>query len=222
MASYRDISSDPVCFTDLLLQDTVLFVIDTLHNKELKRDATFYQRGCKLVEALKAQLERLKVSDEFSEHMLHAQCCLIDETVLSTASPSENHVWLAAPLQSRYLGTMHAGEQLPDRLKMLLRQPAPDMRLLVLYQRIFAMGFGRHSSEFKEARRQFMESLDALVPAADVSLSAPLLVEHRPGVREGIFRARLFHTAFLVVATVALWFWLSHSLSAFLHNAFSG
>ncbi|HEY3591009.1 MAG TPA: hypothetical protein VGL07_13175 [Buttiauxella sp.] len=58
----------PTHLIDDLLQGTVLFVIDEHDNRELKRDATFYCRGCGLVEALKAKLERLNMSDEFTEH----------------------------------------------------------------------------------------------------------------------------------------------------------
>lgn len=222
MASYSENPLSPVCAVDALLQDSVLFVMDLLHNSALKRDAAFYRRGCGLVESVTEQLEKRKVSDEFAEHVLHALCCLIDEAVLNTAPLSDNHVWLAGPLQARYLGTMHAGEGVPERLRRLLRQPAPDMQLLILYQRIFAMGLGRYSPDFQEERRQFMESLDALVPAAEHSLSAPLLVEHRPGVRKGLVRSRLLHIALLAVGTIALWCGLSRSLSAFLSIPFSG
>ncbi|MGV3344939.1 DotU/TssL family secretion system protein [Enterobacteriaceae bacterium LUAb1] len=222
MASPRDIHTSPARFVDDLLQGTVLFVMDILNNKTLKRDAAFYRRGCRLVDTLKEHVAELKVSDAFTEHILHAQCCLIDEVVLNTAPLSDNQIWLNTPLQARYLDTIHAGEGVPERLRTLLRQPAPDMRLLIMYQRIFAMGFGRYSPEFKEARHQLMASLDALVPVSDIPLSAPLLVEYRPAAREGLLRSRLFHLVLLAIITVALGAGLSHSLSAFLHTSFSG
>ena len=159
--------TNPVNSIDRLLQNTFLFVMDVLHNPSLQRDNMFYRRGCKLVETLKEQLEAQQAGDEFIHHMLYAQCGLLDQIVLNSASQQENQVWLAAPLQSRYLREMRAGETIPDQLKMLLRQPAPDMRLLVLYQRIFAMGFGRYSPDFQHERRELMESLDALNSCAE-------------------------------------------------------
>ncbi|QCP58816.1 type VI secretion system protein TssL, short form [Pantoea sp. SO10] len=213
-------ATDPVNLIDRLLQDTFLFVMHVLHNSSLQRDNDFYRRGCKLVETLKEKLEALQASDEFTHHVLYAQCGLLDQIVLNSASQQDNHAWLPAPLQSRYLSEMRAGEVIPERLKMLLRQPAPDMRLLVLYQRIFAMGFGRYSPDFQHERRELMESLDALVPSADTPQSAPLVVELRPRTRDGLLRSGRFHIALIVVVIAALWFGLSFSLSHFLNNNF--
>lgn len=217
MSSSHDVTTSTL---DTQMQDTFLFVMDVLHNPSLQRDSTFYRRGCRLVETLKEQLEAQQTSDEFIHHVLYAQCGLIDQIVLNSAPQQENHVWLAAPLQSRYLGEMRAGEVIPDQLKMLLRQPVPDMRLLVLYQRIFAMGFGRYTPDFQHERRALMASLDALVPTADTPQSAPLVVELRPRVRDGLLRSGRFHIALLAAVIAALWYGLSYSLSYILNSNF--
>jgi type VI secretion system protein ImpK len=214
--------SDPVRFIDELLQDTFLFVMEVLHNRALVRDSAFYRRGCNLVETVKARLESLKVTETFTDQVLYAQCGLIDQVVLNSAPQDENHVWLAAPLQARFIGTMHAGEALPARLKTLLRQPAPDMRLLVLYQRVFALGFGSHTPAFREERRQLMESLDALVPATVLPLSAPLIVKPRPDIRAGLRYSRRFHVVLLLAGTALLWCAVSHFLNHMLNGAFPG
>lgn len=215
-------SNDPIRLIDSLLQDTFLFVMNVFHNPLLQRDATFYRHGCSLVETLKEKLKAEQAGDEITNHVLYAQCGLIDHVVLNSASQQDNHAWLAAPLQSRYLGEMRAGEVIPDRLKMLLRQPTPDMRLLVLYQRIFAMGFGRYSTDFQNERRKLMESLNALVPSSDTPQSAPLVVELRPRARDGLFRSGRFHIALLAVVIAALWYGLSFSLSHLLNSTFLG
>ncbi|WP_432399661.1 hypothetical protein [Pantoea allii] len=79
-------------------QDTILFDMDVLNNPSLKRDETFYRRGCNLVETLKEQLETQQASDEFIHHLLYIQCSLLDQIVLSSAPQQENPVCLAAPL----------------------------------------------------------------------------------------------------------------------------
>lgn len=214
-------ATDPVNLIDTLLQDSFLFVMDVLHNSSLQRDNDFYRRGCKLVETLKQQLEAPQAGEEFTHHVLYAQCGLLDQIVLNSASQQDNHAWLSAPLQSRYLSEMRAGEVIPERLKMLLRQPVPDMRLLVLYQRIFAMGFGRYSPDFQHERHELMESLDALVPSVDTPQYAPLVVELRPRARDGLLRSGRFHIALLVVVA-ALWYGLSFALSHFLNSNFLG
>ncbi|KAF6638576.1 hypothetical protein HFD95_04185 [Pantoea sp. EKM10T] len=62
----------PIIYIDTLLQDTILFEMDVLHNPSLKRDETFYRRGCKLVETLKELLESQQSGDEFTHHLLYA------------------------------------------------------------------------------------------------------------------------------------------------------
>lgn len=100
--------TDPVNSIDRLLQDTLLFVMDVLHNSSLQRDNAFYCRGCKLVESLKQQLETQQAGEEFTHHVLYAQCGLLDQIVLNSASQQEKHAWLPAPLQSRYLSKLLA------------------------------------------------------------------------------------------------------------------
>lgn len=221
MASFSD-NTTPAVFIDTLLQDSMLFVMDVRHNKALKRDEALYRRGCKLVESMKEQLNRLAVGETFTDHMLYAQCALLDERVLCTASPAENKVWMTAPLQARYLGTLHASEKIPERLRMLLRQPAPDKYLLVLYQRIFAMGFGSTTPEFNQQREQLMESLAALVPDETFPQSAPLLITPRPSDRSGLIHNGKLHLILLAVITVVLWFGLSASLYSSVTASFSG
>lgn len=87
--------TDPVNSIDCLLQDTFLFVMDVLNNPSLQRDNAFYRRGCKLVETLKQQLEVQQAGDEFTHHVLYAQCGLLDQIVLNSASQQENHAWLS-------------------------------------------------------------------------------------------------------------------------------
>lgn len=54
---------DPVNSIDSLLQDTLLFVMDVLHNKKQQRDNPFNRRGCKLFETLKEKLEAMQTGD---------------------------------------------------------------------------------------------------------------------------------------------------------------
>lgn len=199
-----------------------MLVMEVNHNTTLVRDEAFYRRGCGLIDTMKERLAMMGADETLTDHILYAQCGLIDSAVMSTASNDENCVWRRAPLEGLYLNTLRAGDYLPERVKTLLRQSAPDMRLLVLYQRIYTMGFARNIGSYLDERRQVMESLNALVPAAGLSQSSPLLVEHRPRVRDGLLRSRFLHIALFVAITAALWYGLSHSLSQLLHSSLSG
>ncbi|MCW1830218.1 DotU family type IV/VI secretion system protein [Enterobacter asburiae] len=205
-----------------MLQDTLLFVMEVNHDKTLVRDEAFYRRACTLVEQVKSRLDSMKESEEFVRHMQYAQCGLLDHTVMNSVPDADNRVWRGAPLEGVYLGTLRSGEIIPDNLRKLLRQAAPDMRLLALYQRIYAFGFGRFIPGYDDERRQVMESLDALVPAAEHTQSAPLIVERRPGVRRGLLRSRLLHVVLLAAFVIAFYCGLDDLLHHYLLTSLSG
>ncbi|MFW5388261.1 hypothetical protein [Yersinia sp. 2542 StPb PI] len=60
--AHSAVTADPAHFIDELLQDSMLFVMDVLHNQALKRDAAFYRRGCGLVETLQQRPNKAALS----------------------------------------------------------------------------------------------------------------------------------------------------------------
>jgi len=210
-------SQSPSAFIDALLHDTYLFVMQVQHSPSLHRDALFYRRGMQLVETMQRQLNALSASESFIDHVTYAQCGLLDDAVLNSAPATENQVWLNSPLQGVFVQSLNAGTVLPERLRDLLRQPAPDRRLLVLYQRIFTMGFGSHDHTNIAERQRLMEALDTLVPAFEQPLSSPLIEHYRPGARVTLLRSRWFWLTAAVVLTAALLFGLQFSLQQLLH-----
>lgn len=79
---------------------------------------------------------------------------------------------------------MCAGEVILERLKMLLRQPVPDMRLLVLCHRLWPS-----YPQF----RQWAVWTDVVAGRVGASIRyaqfAPLVVEIHPRVRDGLIRS---------------------------------
>lgn len=217
-------TGDDACiYIDTLLQDTYLFVMDIRHQPALVRDETFYRRGVKLVEQVQETLKNTKASEAFMQDVLLAQCALVDYVVLNTAEWDDNVAWLHAPLQSIYLLTMHAGENIRERTRQLLREIAPDRRLLVLHQRVYTLGLGRaevhkHKQEFD----QLLESLNALVPEGDPLLSAPLIVERRPTVRGTLLHSRFAHITLALLVTLGLIAGLQSSLQHLLRSVLPG
>lgn len=221
-SSSETITTDPIRIIDALLRDTFLFVMEVNHNDQLIHNEAFYRRGCALVEEVKLRLEKMKESGDFIRHVQYAQCGLLDHTVMNTAPETGNQVWRSAPLEGAYLATLRAGEIVPDNLRKLLRQANPDRRLLALYQRIYAFGFGRFITGYEDERHQAMESLNALVPAAELPQSAPLIVERHPLARRGLMSSPFFHVTLLAAVVIALYCGLDDFLHHYLLNALSG
>lgn len=207
-----------------------MFVMDIYHQPAQARDEALYHYAVMLVETVQEKLKAAKEHDDFINHVIYAQCAMMDDAVLNTASSLENSVWLHNPLQARFVMQMRAGEVMFERVRELLHQAAPDPRLLVLYQRLFGMGFSQRWSERlrdkmpdgRYKREYALESLNALVPAGGQPLSAPLVVERRPTVRGTLLHSRLAHSVLALLVTSALSAGLQVSLHHILQMALPG
>lgn len=224
--SLSPLKGNDACFyIDSLLQDTWLFVMGIYSNPTQIHDEALYQRAYRQVETVRDTLKARKESDEFINHVLYAQCGLLDVTVLTTAPRDDNLVWQGTPLQVVFVEELRAGEVLYERAQALLRQLSPDPRLLVLYQRVFGLGFGSgwgDRLERRDLREPLMESLNALVPAGELPLSAPLVVERRPTVRGTLLHSRLAHVVLALLVTGTLVTGLPMSLHHVLQMALPG
>ncbi|MFU0920982.1 DotU family type IV/VI secretion system protein [Kluyvera sichuanensis] len=217
-------------YIDVLLQDTYLFVMTIHHQPAQVRDEALYHYAVRLVEAVQEKLKATKEHDEFINHIIYAQCAMMDDAVLNTASQLENAVWLHNPLQARFVMQMQAGEVMFERVRALLHQISPDPRLLVLYQRLFGMGFSQNWSERyrdkepdgQDKREHTLGSLNALVPDGDLPLSAPLVVERSPTVRGRLLHSRLAHILLALLVTAGLIAGLQYSLHHLLQTALPG
>jgi type VI secretion system protein ImpK len=54
--------------------------------------------------------------------------------------------WYDIPLQGHFLGTMDAGDTLCDRMRDVLREPAPDHAVVTCFQRVMMLGFSAVSA----------------------------------------------------------------------------
>ncbi|EOC0416800.1 DotU family type IV/VI secretion system protein [Cronobacter malonaticus] len=221
-------ASDASVYIDTLLQDTYMFVMDIHHQPALVRDEALYHRAVKLVETVRETLKARKERDDFIHHVIYAQCAMMDDAVLNSASSEDNYVWLRNPLQALFIGQMRAGEVMPERLRALLREAAPDPRLLVLYQRLYGMGYSKRWMEispdhtFRENMAELTESLNTLVPASEQPLSAALVVERHPTVRGRLLRSRMVHITLAFLLTAGLIALLQSSLQHLLQLALPG
>lgn len=216
-------SDSATVYIDTLLQDTYLFLMDIYHLPGLVRDEALYRRGVALVEQMRECLQQRAASEEFMQEVLQAQCALMDYVVLNTAEWDDNIAWLQTPLQSRYLHTMHAGMNMKERTRQLLREERPDRRLLVLHQRAYALGLGRaEQHQHKREFDQLLETLNTLVPEGDGHLSASLVVQRRATVQGALRHSRLVQIFLALLVTAGLTIGLHSSLQHLLRSVLPG
>ncbi|SUP90247.1 membrane protein [Yersinia pseudotuberculosis] len=66
-------------------------------------------------------------SEQSCQHIRYAQCALLDETVKGRGVQDDAYfVWCHSPLQAHFFNTLDAGSQLYERMRAVLREPAPD------------------------------------------------------------------------------------------------
>ena len=113
---------------DALLQDTWLQVISLRHGPTFQdgEGRTLWERCIADVEHVQRELKASELDEVSCQHILTAQCALLDEAVKGRGVEDDACVqWYDIPLQGHFLGTMDAGDTLCDRMRDVLREPAP-------------------------------------------------------------------------------------------------
>lgn len=122
---------------ELILQDCFLFALDVINNIPAVSEDARFREGYQLTDALQKALQVSPVTPAAADNILYAICALLDETVLATG----NIPWRHNPLQTRYFQTLNAGNELFERLREVLRQPAPDQKVLTTFHHVLRLGF---------------------------------------------------------------------------------
>jgi type VI secretion system protein ImpK len=222
-------ADNPVALIDTLLQDTWLFVLRVKNNPSAFVSDASHQQAITLVENVRAALTERGTSEHHIDAITYAQCALLDETVLTRLSlgihgkdSTINLAWHALPLQARFFSTLDAGNQLVERIKALLREPAPDRAVLTCYQRVLSLGFHGRFSENSPERQTLLDSLNALVPAFEHPMPTPIIVHYRPRARDTLLHSRVLWIALSAMVTVGLIIGLQLSLQQLLQSALPG
>ncbi|MHB6549407.1 DotU family type IV/VI secretion system protein, partial [Klebsiella pneumoniae] len=98
---------------DALLQNTWLQVISLRHGPQFRDEEgyTLWQRCIADVERVQHELKASGLDDASCQHILTAQCALLDEAVKGRGVEDEACLqWYDIPLQGHFLGTMDAGD----------------------------------------------------------------------------------------------------------------
>ncbi|KFK91923.1 MULTISPECIES: type VI secretion system protein TssL, short form [unclassified Serratia (in: enterobacteria)] len=219
--------SAPSVDMDALLQGTWLQIISLRQGMvcEDGEGQAFWQRCVADIEHIQKALIEAGVSEPSCQHILYAQCALLDETVKGRSVQDDAYfVWSHSPLQAHFFNTLDAGHQLYERIRSVLREPAPDSAVLTCFHRVLMLGFlGGYRSLTVPEREQLVDQLSVRVPPFSVAPSQPVLAVAAPRYRLGrwlrYWPVRLV-LAGLIVAS--LWWGLDHALSDLLPTLLPG
>lgn len=211
----------PVIDIDALLQNTWLQVISLRQGMECLdgEGKAFWQRCIDDIERVQLALKEADVSEQSCEHIKYAQCAVLDETVKGRGVQDDAYfVWCHSPLQAHFFNTLDAGNQLYERMRTVLREPAPDTLVLTCFHRVLMLGFlGGYASAAVSEREQLVKQLTGMVPAFNFAPSRPVLAvassRSRLGAWLRYWPVRLGLAALLVAL---LWWGLDHWLSGLL------
>lgn len=212
---------------DALLQDSWLQVISLRHGPQFQEGEgrVLWERCVADVERVQRALKESELDDASCQHILTAVCALLDETVKGRSVEDDACVqWYDIPLQGYFLGTMDAGDTLCDRMRDVLREPAPDNAVLTCFQRVMMLGFlGDFRSLNDPERQRLVKMLSDHVSPFSYPQAHPVLAGSRTGRWTGGWLSSWPVRIGLSVLVIAgLWWGLNHWLDQMLATLLPG
>lgn len=212
---------------DALLQDIWLQVISLRHGPQFQEGEgrVLWERCVADLERIQSTLKESELDAASVQHILTALCALLDEAVKGRGVEDDACVqWYDIPLQGHFLGTMDAGDTLCDRMRDVLREPAPDNAVLTCFQRVMMLGFlGNFRSVNDPERQKLVKVLSEHVPPFSYPQDLPVLAESRAGWGMGNWLSSWPVRIGLSVLLIAgLWWGLSHWLDQMLATLLPG
>lgn len=213
---------------DALLQDTWLQVISLRHGPKFQdgEGRTLWERCVADVESVQRELKASELDEASCQHILTAQCALLDEAVKGRGVEDDACIqWYDIPLQGHFLGTMDAGDTLCDRMRDVLREPAPDHAVVTCFQRVMMLGFLGSFRSLKDPDRQkLVSALSEHATPLSNPLPHPVLAESLTGRGMGGWLALWpVRIGLCVMVVAALWcglnYWLDQTLLTLLPGA---
>lgn len=200
---------------DALLQDTYLLVVELHQGASVSRSLALRQRCLEQVEQVRCQLKLAGLSPRSINHISHAQCALLDETVLSCTRGDVHAAWASEPLQAEFFKRHQAGEFLYEEVREVLREPAPDLHVLTAFQRILMLGFrGRYRDLNDPEREQLVVALGAQTRPLKVTQRLTMPVGRRELLADlAWLRSPLVHVLAVSLLLVVTWCGMDYLLS---------
>lgn len=189
-----------------------LMVSQLRNGQEIEDGEALYRRAREWIDGARESLSEAGFSEISCDHMLYTQCALLDESVLNRQKQDSGYAkWIKDPLQARYFNTLNAGEELWERIRTVLNEPAPDTAVLTCFYRALTLGFsGRYREQGDERREDVVRKLSQLVPPFISAQDTPI-VSRSSRLRSGR-KTYWFSWVAGIVVLIALWFALNSTL----------
>jgi len=213
---------------DALLQNTWLQAISLRHGPTFQdgEGRALWEHCIADVERVQRELKASALDEESCQHILTAQCALLDEAVKGRGVEDDACVqWYDIPLQGHFLGTMDAGDTLCERMRDVLREAAPDNAVVTCFQRVMMLGFlGSFRSLNDPERQKLVSALSEDVAPFSYPQTHPVLAQSRAGRGMGSWLASWpVRIGLSLMVVAALWWgldrWLDQTLQALLPGA---
>lgn len=148
---------------------------------DVQNGDALYRRACQWVNEAREALMAADFSETASDTMLYAYCALMDESVLNRGKQDDGYrKWRKDPLQAHFFSTLNAGEELWERTRTVLREPAPNIAVLTCLYRTLQLGFvGQYRAQDDERREDVVKMLGERVFAITQSFSQTPPVEEQ-------------------------------------------
>lgn len=198
---------------DALLQDSYLLVVELRQGGSAQNSLELWALCVKQIERVRHRLTSAGMSQRSIDHISHAQCALLDETVLTCATGDTHATWASEPLQAKFFNRHQAGEFLYEDMREVLREPAPDRQVLTAFQRVLMLGFcGRYRDANDPEREQLLSALNAQV--APLSLTQTLATCTRVGAVSplSVLQSPVTQALMVGLLLVGGWWVLDHLL----------
>ncbi|VVN65611.1 type VI secretion system protein TssL, short form [Pseudomonas fluorescens] len=209
---------------DSLLQDSYLLVVELRQGASAQNSLDLWERCAKQIEHVRRLLEHAGLSQRSIDHISHAQCALLDETLLTGAKGEAHAAWVREPMQAKFFNRHQAGEFLYEDMREVLREPAPDRHVLTAFQRVLMLGFrGRYRDVNDPEREQLLAALNTQVAPLELShgLTTQARVGHQISSLRGL-RSPRAHVLAVGLLLVGVWWGLDHLLGGVIATLLPG
>lgn len=199
---------------DALLQDTYLLVVELRHGTDAHSSPELWSRCVADVEHVRATLHEDGLDGRSIDLISHAQCALLDETVLACTEGRAHEDWAMETLQAKFFSSHQAGESLYEDMRTVLREASVHPYVLTVFQRVLMLGFlGRYREVNHPERQQLLAAISAQVAPLDTSQSLVIQIGNGPRIPMwGWLQSPLLHVVMAAVLLVGAWWWLDHAL----------
>lgn len=209
---------------DSLLQDSYLLAVELSQGGIAQNSLELSKLCTRQIENVRQHLKDADLSLRNIDYISYAQCALLDETVLRCAKGKTHADWAGEPLQAKFFSRHQAGDFLYEDMREVLREPAPDLHVLTVYQRVLMLGFqGRYRDADDPERLQLLAALDARVEPLRLSKSLPTQLDF--GSRTNGWRwvrSPMFHAVTVGILLVGCWLGLDHLLGGLIATLLPG